>query len=136
MKKYELVEHTADVRLKLQADNLEELFEAALEGMAELIKQGACKEQQTQQISLDTRSLDSTTLLIDFLSDVLTQTHIHKVVYCKATFRKFNDTAISAQLIGVPVDSFDEDVKSVTYHEAEVKKNKDGLYETVVIFDI
>jgi len=29
-----------------------------------------------------------------------------------------------------------EDIKAVTYHEAEVKKKKDGIWETMLIFDI
>ena len=87
-------------------------------------------------ISLKGTATAIISVLVDFLSKILTQTHINNVLYCKVTFSQLNETSLSAQLVGVPVDSFDEDVKSVTYHEVDVKKNDKGLYETVIIFDI
>ena len=105
MRKYELAEHTADIRLQLQADSLQDLFAVAVEGMAELIKPDSCKQQpsrrsselwrtqQTETISIETSAGDVTTLLIDFLSEVLTQIHIKKVVYCSVTFSKLDETS-------------------------------------------
>jgi len=136
MKHYELVSHTADVRLKLEASTLEELFEVALLGMAELIKPEACSKTCDIKNEINLSSIDPTALLVDFLSDVLTLTQTDKVIYCKIEFEKLTETEIKATIFGMTVDSFDEDVKAVTYHEAEVKKNEKGNYTTVIVFDI
>jgi SHS2 domain-containing protein len=43
---------------------------------------------------------------------------------------------ISATVKGFRIDTFDEDIKGVTYHDAEVQKNEAGNYGTLIIFDI
>ena len=40
------------------------------------------------------------------------------------------------KLSGTRINNFDEEIKAVTYHEANVIKNKKGLWETCIIFDI
>ena len=137
MKTFKISPHTADVRLELSASNLEKLFCVAIEGMAEIIKPGCCsspKTQITQELAV--QSMDTTTLLIDFMSDVLAQTHINKAIFCKAIFHELTEKSLRATIFGQPVESFDEDIKAVTYHEAEVVKNAQGNYETMIVFDI
>jgi len=136
MKHYELIAHTADVRLKLEASTLEELFEAALLGMAELIKPEACPKTCHLKNEINLSCVDPIALLVDFLSEVLTLTQTDKVIYCKIEFKKLTETELNATIFGITVDSFDEDVKAVTYHEADVKKNEKGNYTTVIVFDI
>lgn len=138
MKSYKLLSHTADVRLKVEGDTLEELFTAALEGMAEIVKKGICRKRQAP--SLKQRILVSspniTALLIDFLSEVLTLSHENKAVFCRAEFSKLATNELEAEISGLKVGEFDEDIKAVTYHEAEIKKNPQGNFETIIIFDI
>jgi len=138
MKKYALLPHTADIRLKVEASSLEELFLAALQGMADIIKPNFCKQikEHTVQKTVQTSSVDTTTLLIDFLSDILMHSQVNKAIYCHTTFKKLESNILHATIFGAPVDSFDEDIKAVTYHEAEVKKNETGNWKTVIIFDI
>jgi len=46
------------------------------------------------------------------------------------------ETEIEVKVFGRKVEEFEEDIKAVTYHEAEVKKNEKGEYETMLVFDI
>jgi len=135
MRSYKLAPHVADVRLIVQADSLEELFTAALEGMNHLIKPDATGAV-SEPIEVTLESADVTTLLIDFLSDVLTHTHINNVVYTQVKFKTISQKTVQAEVRGTSVDSFDEDIKAVTYHEAEVVQTADGHYTSTVIFDI
>ena len=77
MYKYHILPHTADVRLKVSGKNLNELFEAALAGMNEIIKPGFCakktKPEYTQPVALEARNV--TELLVGFLSEVLALSH-------------------------------------------------------------
>ncbi len=137
MRNYKLLPHTADVRLYVEADSLEELFKGALNGMADIIKKGsgAVKvETMAKMIKID--SLDSTSLLIDFLSEVLQYSQEEKAVYCRMKILKLENNTLEAEIYGREADGFDEDVKAVTYHEAEIKKNEKGNWETIIIFDI
>ena len=142
MKSYKFLSHVADVRLEVQADSMQELFQVALEGMAELIKKKACALQQDENITetikekMEISSVDSTTLLIDFLSEVLTYTQLNKAVFCKVKLKKLTLNFLSATIFGQKVDGFDEDIKAVTYHEAEIIKDENGKFKTIIIFDI
>ena len=130
--------HTADTRLKVEGDTLRKLFSAALGGMAEVIKPGLCRtrgvEDFVQEITIS--STNQTTLLIDFLSEILTRSHEEKVVFCSAEFLEFDVASLKAKIFGAKTEGFDEDIKAVTYHEAQIMKNKKGNYETTIVFDI
>lgn len=134
----EHLSHTADIRLRLKADSREELFRAGFEAMMQIIKPEACRKPCPCLLSetLSVRSVDDTALLIDFLSDVLTLCHEHKAVFCELVFQELNPGHLQASVGGRPANGFEEDIKAVTYHEANVRQNENGQWETLLIFDI
>jgi len=133
---YQILGHTADVRLHVEAETLTGLFRDALRGMMEIVKsdQKTNVQRTTRTIALE--ASNETALLVDFLNEVLFQSHTNKEIYTSITFTKFQEKSLEAELQSASVDEFDEDIKAVTYHEADVKKNKEGKWETVLIFDI
>lgn len=115
-----------------------ELFTAGVAGIASILKKEGLKKKikplVTEPIKL--RAPDNTVLLIDFLSEIVGRAYAQKVLYQEVQFLKLTDKAVSAKLVGIPVADFDEDVKAVTYHEANITKNKKGMYETIIVLDI
>lgn len=138
MKQVEYLSHTADIRVLLKANNRVELFEGALEGMNNILKPGICNESEKliHKNTVRVISNDITSLLIDFLNDVLTLTHTQKIIFCALDVHYLDENEIDATVTGVGVASFDEDIKAVTYHEADVQLNNNGQLETVIVFDI
>ncbi|MDF2157173.1 archease [Algoriphagus sp. CAU 1675] len=138
MKAFDYISHTADIRMRIRADSSPALFEAALEGMSQIIKADACKNPPffTLTIPINLRSKNITTLLIEFLGEVLTHSHLHNAIFCKLQIKILNDHFISALIFGFPEEKIDEDIKAVTYHEADVKLNQDKQLETIIVFDI
>lgn len=139
MKNYKFISHTADIRMEIEGETLGDLFEAAVLGMNELLRPGFCADPKgndeiVRDISIE--SSDATTLIIDFLSEVLTCAYEEKTVFCRVDFSKINETTVEAKIFGRKVQAFKEDIKAVTYHEAEVVKNEKGNWETTVVFDI
>lgn len=134
----QFIEHTADIRLKIRAETLKELFHSALSGMNDVLKTRFCRKRLpfTSTRNIHIKSPDTTTLLIDFLSEVLTLSHMNKVVYCRLNIITLQPLEISGVLEGCDVDCFDEDIKAVTYHEAEVGLNSEKNWETMILFDI
>ncbi|MGE5443248.1 MAG: archease [Ignavibacteriales bacterium] len=57
-------------------------------------------------------------------------------MYNEVTFKTLSPHSLEAILRGFTASSFDEDIKAVTYHEAEVKETEDGKWETMIVFDI
>ncbi len=137
MKSYKLLPHTADTRLWVEADSIEELFRGAMKGMTNIIKKGACDSKvETERRTIEVKSADQTALLIDFLSEVLTSSQEEGLVFCRVKFMKFSENELVADIFGRKAGGFDEDIKAVTYHEAEIKKNEKGNWETIIVFDI
>lgn len=133
---YEILEHTADVRMLVQGDSLEDLFSEALYGMMEILEPKVDDQKKATERATTLEAMDTTALLIDFLNEVLLSTHINKEAYNKVTFKELSQHSLEAILSGIAVQSFGEDIKAVTYHEAEVKRTEDGTWETMIVFDI
>ncbi len=130
--------HTADVRMIIESETLQELFATGVKGMGNILKEGFCDHYNTfnKSARIETHSLDHTSLLIDFLSDVLSLSYVEKSIYCKVHLLQFSSKKIVAEVYGTTIDEFDEEIKAVTYHEADVQKNSDNNWETHIIFDI
>lgn len=136
MKNYSLIDHTADIRLHVEASTIQELFQMALEGMSQIIAPHTCRQKFPKHFPITITSSDTTTLLIDFLSEVLTQTTLTKTIFCSVTISQMTATSITGTIHGHVVAGIHEDIKAVTYHEADVKKNNNNNYETTIVFDI
>ncbi|MFN7088266.1 MAG: archease [Candidatus Paceibacteria bacterium] len=136
-KPFEILGHTADLRLYASGKTKEELFSNMLLGMGTILNPEPIDPEDLpvrREISVD--SMDLSMLLVDFLNEVLYQSTINKEVYYKVDFVKFQDTFLEAELYGKEVDKFEEDIKAVTYHEAKIQQRQDGYLEATVIFYI
>jgi SHS2 domain-containing protein len=136
-KKYQILPHTADVRLKVFGKTKEELFKNAVSGMAQILKKTPPKADQPLAEKISVKSPDINSLLVDFLSEVLYQSQVNHAVYRDVKFSKFAETELVAEISGFKVDEFDEEIKAVTYHELEIKKSPaGGIFETIIVFDV
>lgn len=119
------------MRLRGIAPTLEELFAEAVPALAQLMEPGARGEPVSRTIELD--APDVTSLLVDFLNEVLTRMHIEHAAFEETRFDSLTETALRATISGARVPGFDEDVKSVTYHEAHVARAAEGWAVTLVL---
>ncbi|MBI5913243.1 archease [Candidatus Azambacteria bacterium] len=136
MRAHQILSHTADVRLRAEGSTIEELFCAALEGMAEIQSARITNHELRITKNINMKSVDRTALLIDFLSEVLAQSQIEKAVFDTVAFVKLTNTELEAEISGERAEGFAEDIKAVTYHGAEIVQNSAGNYETTILFDI
>lgn len=132
--------HTADIKMRVTARDLPELFGEAVKGMLGIMSRRFGRDPdftsgnyEYRQINI--KSSDLTSLLIDFLSEVLAQSDINDEIYETVKFKKLTETEADAELVGRPVKSKALEIKAVTYHQSEVKRTKRG-YEATIIFDI
>jgi SHS2 domain-containing protein len=137
LKNIEYLNHTSDIRLKLKADTIIELFEAGLTGMNEILKAGECDQPQIPVLKkmIHIKAQDITSLLIEFLGEILTLSHTSKAIFCTLYAEKLTDREIIGYVWGADVPVFDQDIKAVTYHEVDVKRNPEGQFETSIVFD-
>lgn len=132
---YEILSHTADLRIRVKADSLKDLFGEALRAVGEILSKNKKNEIPVIRKIFAT-SQDKTALLVDFLNEILALSQINKEVYVKVNFSELSENSLEAEIEGMKVDGFDEDIKATTYHEANIKQNKIGQWETILVFDI
>jgi len=138
MKKYELIEHTADVAIKAYGKNLSEAFENAAKGMFDIITDNS-EVESTGQYEIKLEASDLEQLLVDWLSELLFLNTSQNLVF---GFFKINldgkNRKLSANVFGekynISKHKMGVEIKAVTYHMLEVKKKK-PFYVTV-LFDI
>lgn len=133
---YEILGHTADIRLWAEGKDLKELFTESLLGMMGILDPEEAKGIKESRRRIAVSSVDKTALLIDFLNEALFNSEKYREFYVAADFRVLSDTRLEAELIAKPAASFSEDIKAVTYHEASIIKNPKGFLETKIVFDI
>lgn len=133
---YEVLTHTADLRLKVTAKTLEELFEEAMHGLMHVIHDRPDEHHKEVRRVVSVQSPDETALLVDFLNEVLFFTHIKHEIYTDLLLHEFTPRSLEAEVQGATVHDFDEDIKAVTYHEAKIEKNEKGEWEVTLVLDI
>jgi SHS2 domain-containing protein len=136
--KYKILSHTADLRLEVYGRTLEELFANAAEAIGDILspqaKSAKRKAQSEFRKKIKVKSLNINTLLVDFLNEILAKSHIDKKAYSVQRLA-LSDNSLEAEIVGRPVDKFDEDIKAVTYHGVDIQQ-KEGIWQTKLIFDI
>ena len=136
MYNFEILPHTSDFRLKINGNNIEELFLGAIAGMNSVIKTGDLSEKKEVSVNIEIYSEDASMILIDFLSEVLSISHIKKAIFSEILFNSLTNKELNANVKGFEVDGFDEDIKAVSYSETEIRRNDTGQFEAIVVFDI
>jgi SHS2 domain-containing protein len=149
MKKYEILEHPAELRIRVFGKTKEELFKNAALAMANILSRGSTSQilkkisEEVKPRKVEIKSTDINTLLVDFLNDILAKGQINKCIYSVSDIRlNASCSILHASCVGHPVDHFDEDIKAVTYQDVDIKlitQNsllKTKFWQTDLVFDI
>jgi SHS2 domain-containing protein len=136
MKKYELIEHTADMGLKAYGKNLVEAFANAAFGMFSIIvdlDEVKEKEKRCIEISGD----DKESLLFEWLNTLLYYFDVDGLLFKKFDIKEFGEGHLKAECKGEKYNPkrhhLKTGIKSATYHMLEVDRTKNQVQ---VIFDV
>jgi SHS2 domain-containing protein len=136
MRKFEILEHKADLKIKVFGKTKEELFENAMVGMFEAAKYETTKRLTTKQQTIKISSVDLPSLLVDFLSEILYLVETKKLVFEKVEFRKLTENEIEGILAGRPLKRMGVHIKGVTYHDLDIRQEKNRTWQATILFDI
>lgn len=136
MQKYQVLEHTADLKIKAFGKDKEELFENALLGMFGAAKYESETSSKVVKRKVKLDSTDISSLLIDFLNEVLYLSETNWEIYESVEFEKFSKKEIEAVLIGRKLNKVGVQIKAATYHSLNLREREDGLLEAIVLFDV
>ncbi len=132
---YEILEHKADLKIRVFGKTREELFQNAMLGMfaAAVYEPEEASEAITREIRIESTDLQA--LLVDFLSQLLYFCETNREVYEKVSFGELSEKHLFSTLTGKKLKKMGVQIKGVTYHDLEVKQQKD-YWEAVILFDI
>ena len=145
MKDFELLPHTADIKLRVFGKDVSDLFRNALVGMFQCMRPDAenCRLVEGRTVcdvlpierKVIIENSDMELLLVDYLSEALYLSDVYNEAYLDADI-KIVDRVMHAALKGVSVTRFEGvEIKAVTYHELDVQQTANG-WQADVIFDI
>jgi len=132
-----IISNTVDAKLSVESQSLKTLFKNSLLGMNQLLKRDYRKNLDGDLIfsEIEIFSYDSTSLLLNFLSEILALSHSTHIIFCSIQFLVLTDKYLLVKISGTKIDKFDNDLRTVSFHNAEIIKNQNGNYQTDIIFD-
>ncbi len=136
-------DHTADYRIAVEADHLDDLFAEALRALACLQMDdpsGRGLPEPTREIALAIDATDLDLLLVDFLSEVLAHSTIHRVIYWRCQNLRFVHEAhrwrVTASIGGAPIEQWARDIKAITYHDLILVRTVQGGWQARYVVDV
>jgi len=137
VKKFEYVEHTADIGIRAFGGDLAELFENAAFGMADIISEPE-KVAGKQAYSVEVEANDLEELLVNWLNELLYRFNVDRIIPASSKVELIENNRLKGTVYGEKYDpgkhTLKLEIKSTTYHMLKVEKK--DFWEAVIIFDV
>lgn len=139
MDRYQLVDHTADLAVRFFGETLEELFTNTARALSEIIfgYPPKIRLKNTTSHNITCSADDINVLYIDFLREILFYINQEYRFFYDFDIRKMSSKALDMECYAYVLkpEYIIKEIKAVTYHNIEIKKEK-GRYSALVTFDI
>ncbi|MBU4346423.1 MAG: archease [Candidatus Omnitrophica bacterium] len=138
MKNYQIIEHTADIGIRVKARDLKELFKNAARAMFDIMAETIEKKsQRTEKFALKQRAADREELFINWLNELLSLSATQGLVFKDFKIERLDEGSIEAIVTGNDIKSYkvNTEIKAATYHELKLEKASSG-WQAEVIFDV
>ncbi|MFP3897378.1 MAG: archease [Anaerolineales bacterium] len=133
-KRFEEIDHTADIALYIWGKDLAELFANAAYGMASQLTDVE-KVSPTHEEEIALEAEDTEILFVEWLSELLYLGERGNRVYVEFDMQKVTERELRAIARGGTVATYHTNIKAVTFNELEIIQTEKG-YETAVVFDV
>ena len=138
MKRFEVLEHTADIGLIVYGEDLQALFENAGEAFFHLMTDLKKVRPRTERrIEIGKENLER--LMVDWLTGLLYLHDVEHLLFKKFQVESVGEDGLRARVKGEPfqegIHVMKTGVKAVTYHQIEVRETKEG-WRARIIFDL
>jgi SHS2 domain-containing protein len=137
---FEVIEHTADVGLRVAAESFEQLLTEAARGVFSLVVENPEAIRAVQAVTLTIESEDVESLFVDWLRELIYRFETEHLLLCEFRVHVSADRRkLTAECRGEKADWSrhlpDNELKAVTYHALRVEQKPNG-WEAEVILDI
>ena len=133
---FEIFEHTADLGLRVRADDLNTLMADAARGLFSMIVADLDSVRPSESIPIAVKGEVSELLLLDWLSELLYIYEVRRLLLSEFKVQ-VDPSGLVATAAGEPIDparhALDHEVKAITYHGLKLEQqNSHWLAEVIV----
>lgn len=138
MKPYELIDHTADIGLRIYGETLEDLFRNGGFALCDLITDIAMvRPMERRRFTLERDRVDE--LLVEWLGSLLYIFDTEQLLFCGFPIISIDGCKLIAEAEGELFNperhAIRTTLKAVTYHQLEVAQ-RDNTWQATVILDV
>jgi SHS2 domain-containing protein len=135
---YEILDHTADVCIRVYGKSFDELFENSARAMMDLITDRETI-QPSQEIEIEVHGETMEELLVHLLQEILYLHEVKKMLFKDFKLNLTGEAHAKGKALGeeIDVDKHDLrlDIKAVTYHNLKIEPINDKL-KVDIVFDV
>ena len=136
MKRFELLDHTADIGIMVYGEDLKSLFQNAAEAFFHLITDlKKVKLRTERKIEIGEESLER--LMVDWLSELLYLYDVEHLLFKRFNVESVGKEGLKAKVKGEffqeGVHMIKTGVKAVTYHQIEVRQEREGWRARIIV---
>jgi len=135
----EILDHTADVGIRVWASSLGELLVLAAQAMMQLVVDETpqdCGVSYTVEISGD----DQEQLLVNWLSELNYLLQTERFLFADCQEATLTANRFCSQVVGERLHPGQKhlrsEIKAVTYHQIQIRCNAEGVWQAQVYFDV
>ena len=133
---YETFEHTADLGLRIRADDLNTLFAEAGRALFSVIVENPEDIRTVEEIPFTINGTEAEDLLHDWLTELLFTFHVHRRVLAKFDVH-IHSTELTAVAQGEKIDpkrhEINLEIKAITWHGLKIEQSPDGWMAEVIV---
>jgi len=130
---YTLIDHAADMGIRVSAPSLEGLFEEAAYALADIM--GARCGEGLQEVVVESQGIDRVDLLVRWLQEILYLIEVKGFRLRAVTIRRLTETlAIGVMQGAYTADPLTTEIKAVTYHNLDIT-SIDNVFMATIILD-
>ncbi len=136
MKKYELIDHTADIGLQIYGSSREEVFRHAGFALFDIMTDIATvRALEKRTFTLQRDNLEE--LLVEWMGALLFLFDTEHLLFSRFTINDISDTVLIAEAHGETFDPsrhvIETTVKAVTYHSLSILQQANSWQATVIL---
>jgi SHS2 domain-containing protein len=137
MERFEFIDHTADVGVRVWGNSIEELFANAAYAMFSVIANLEAVQETLHQ-SVEVESGNYEELLVEWLRELLYISSVKEKLFKRFEIKQLEETRLAAICHGEPIEldrhELLTEVKTVTYHGLYIAETPSG-WEAQLVFD-
>lgn len=125
-------QHTGEVKVRIDADSLAELYAEAARALCDLLGRPSDDPPGPwKQVTVTGR--DREALLVAWLNELVARTEIDQVLYCDVSIDRVTETSLTARIRGVPFRETRTAVKAATLHGLRVEVGPNRASAAVIL---